>query len=515
MNKNTTKKYWSLLETSKENKYFLDRKLKKVHLSHPLLFFMLKLYGDGINVRDRLDNLSQNEDPVEIPGGGKYSKEEIEYYYGKFMFLKENGYFTEIDQEEKLDANLTAEAIKHSLANTSQIILEVTDRCNCNCRYCWFGDFYSFHDRRENKNMDIQTAKNILHYLIELWNSPLNQSYDRPIYLTLYGGEPLLNFPLIKEIVDYVKESKTLRNRFIFAITTNGILLHKYMDFLVENNFDLLVSLDGNERNNAYRLSENGKPIFQTIMENVNTLRNKYPDYFSTNVNFISVLHNKNSVSEIYRFFKEQFDKIPQIGPLNPLGVKESQKKDFWKTYANLTQSLYETEDYSVIEKDMFTRLPKAQDASIFLHRCNDFCFHDYNDLLFSAGNNKRTPTGTCVPFSKKIYVSVNGKILPCERIGQQFGLGTVTAAGVELDFQKIAEQYNNYYRKMRQQCGNCSNADICTQCLFNIPSIDEDQPVCPGAMTETDYAEYISSIIGTFEDEPGTFSKILREVVV
>lgn len=515
MNKNTIKKNWNLLETSKENKYFLDRNLKKVHLSHPLLFYMLTIYSEGIDIRDRLDHLPPDENPVELPGIGKYSRQEIEYYYRKFIFLKENEYFTDIDREENLSGEINGGAVQYSLANTSQVILEVTDRCNCNCRYCWFGDFYSFHDRRDNKDMDIQLAKNILHYLFDLWNSPLNQSYDRIIYLTFYGGEPLLNFPLIREIVDYVKQSKSLRSRFVFSITTNGLLLDKYSDYLYENNFDLLVSLDGNEENNSYRLSGNGKPIYDTIIKNVNALRKKYPDYFSTNVHFISVLHNKNSVSEIYRYFKENFNKIPHIGPLNPLGVKESQKKDFWKTYANLTQSLYETEDYSVIEKDMFIRLPKAQDASIFLHQCSDFCFHDYNNLLFASGNRKRTPTGTCLPFSKKIYISVNGKILPCERIGQQFGLGTVTSSGVELDFEKIAEKYNNYFKKIREQCSQCSNADICSQCLFNIPSIDEDRPVCAGAMTETDYAKYISSIIESFEDEPGTFSKILREVVI
>ena len=495
---------WNLLETAKKNKYFFDKNLKKVHLCHPLLHRLLELYGQG-NI----------EDPVKIQNRGEYSQAEIDYYYGKFLFLKANGYFSEIDQIEKLDANLDAQTIQYSLANTAQIILEVTDKCNCNCRYCWFGDFYSYHDKRCNNNLDIQTAKNILHYLVELWNSPLNISYDRIVYLTFYGGEPLLNFPFIKEITTYVKQTKTLRNRFVFAITTNGLLLQKYMDFLVENNFDLLVSLDGNEQNNAYRISKNGKPIFQTVMKHIKSMQKKYPDYFLTNVNFASVLHNKNSVPGIYRFFKEQFAKIPRIGSLNPLGVKESQKKTFWKTYANLQQSLIETEDYSVMEKDMFTRLPKTQDAAIFLHRCNDFCFQDYNDLLFPTVNNKRTPTGTCIPFSKKIFITVNGKILPCERIGQQFGLGWITPNGVELDFESIAEKYNRYYEKIRRQCNNCSNTNICTQCLFNIPSIEENNPVCAGAMTETDFAQYISSIIGAFEDEPETFSKILQEVVV
>ncbi len=515
MKNNTKKKSYTLLETSNKNRYIFDRHLKKVHLCHPLLHLMMKLNNDGIDLASWLENLPIDTGPVEIRDCGKYSKEEIRYYYGKFLFLKENGYFTEIDTKEKLSLNINANIIEYSLANTAQIIFEVTDKCNCNCRYCWFGDFYSFHDERKNSNMDIQSAKNILHFLAELWNSSLNTSYNRVIYLTFYGGEPLLNFPFIKEIVEYVNKSMASRNRFAFAITSNGILIQNYMEFLVKYNFEILISLDGNEQNNAYRVSENGKPIFQTIINNVNTFRKKYPDFFSTNINFVSVLHNKNSVSEIYHFFKEHFNKIPQIGPLNPVGVKESQKKGFWKTYANLKQSLYQTEDYSVIEKDMFTKLPKAQDATIFLHKLNDFCFHDYNDLLFPEENSKQTPTGTCVPFSKKVFISVNGKILPCERIGQQFALGIVTPKGVELDFEKIAQRYNTYFEKIRKQCSNCSNTELCTQCIFNISSIDEKESVCSGAMSEADFSNYIASIIESFEEKPETFSEILKEVLI
>ena len=58
-------------------------------------------------------------------------------------------------------------------------------------------------------------------------------------------------------------------------------------------------------------------------------------DIFLKKVNFNAVLHNKNSVSDIYSFFKRQFGRTPLIGELDTTGIKESQKKTFWKTYFN------------------------------------------------------------------------------------------------------------------------------------------------------------------------------------
>ncbi|MFQ7087655.1 MAG: hypothetical protein ACLRTD_24790 [Bacteroides sp.] len=68
------------------------------------------------------------------------------------------------------------------------------------------------------------------------------------------------------------------------------------------------------------------------------------------------------------------------------------------------------------------------------------------------------------------MFVTVTGKILPCERIGQQFALGKVTAdSGVELDLEAIADKYNTYYAKMENQCSKCYKAESCIQCIFNL----------------------------------------------
>jgi uncharacterized protein len=506
-------KSWNLLDTYASNKYLYDRQKKRVHLLHPLLHYIIKMINEGKDVLTWLEAIA--EESVQIEGCGSFTKKEIDYYYQKYLLLKKSGYFSEINQEEKLSAGLLPRNIKESLANAKQITFEVTDSCNLECEYCGYGKFYNDYDKRENKNLDIPSAKRFLDYLVELWNSPLNRSHNRNIYISFYGGEPLLNMPFIRAIVDYVNRLEAKHNRFTFSMTTNGLLLEKYVDYLYENRFNLLISLDGNEKNNQYRVLKNGKPAYKIILENIKKLKEKYPDYFINKVNFNAVLHNINSVSDIYHYFKENFDKTPTVGTLNTSGIKETKKEDFMKMFSNVNESLYKSEDYSSIEKDMFIKLPNSQGVMIFLHQYNDFCYNDYNALLYSTPAQIRIPTGTCLPFTKKIFVTVNGKILPCERISQQYDLGYVTADRVELDFDRIAEKYNGYFDKMRKVCHVCHESDNCKQCIFKIDTINHKHPSCNLLSKEKDKTKYVSTIISQIEAQPEIYSRILKEVVI
>lgn len=85
-------------------------------------------------------------------------------------------------------------------------------------------------------------------------------------------------------------------------MTTNAVLLEQYMDFLVKNNFEILISLDGNKYNDSYRVFKNGNSSFDTVISNIDKLYSSYPAYFIQNVKFNSVLHNRNSVKDANTF---------------------------------------------------------------------------------------------------------------------------------------------------------------------------------------------------------------------
>jgi uncharacterized protein len=505
-------------ESKKKNKYLYDLKKGTSMLCHPLLHHIIELHNAGTDVNRWLKQFKGG--PVQIRGYGTTSREELDYYYQKFLVLKDNGFFSTVDKEHRLSGRLTAKEVKETLANVGQVVFEVTDACNLKCEYCGYGKFYSNYDRRESKKLSVGTAKNVLNYLVDLMNSPLNRSHDRMIHASFYGGEPLLNFPFIREIVAYAEQlkSKTLHNYFNFSMTTNAILLEKYMDFLVKHNFQLNISLDGNERNNSYRVFQDGTPAYHRILKNVKALRTKYPGYFKKRVDFNVVFHNRNSVSEVHRYFKDTFDKTPGIFELNTTGIKESMREEFRETYANINESLYQAEDYSLIEKDMFIELPNVMEAARFVDFYGGFHYRDYNEFLCSGAGGEgqaeivRIPTGTCLPFSRKLYITVNGKILPCERISHRYSLGYADEHKVELDFEKIAAVYNSYYDKLKQQCGTCANCEACLQCIFHL-NIAGKEPRCSGLIDAGEFSQFLSSRVSYLEENPGNHAKLIKGV--
>lgn len=407
---------------------------------------------------------------------------------------------------------ISAENIRYQLANLRQLTFEVTDACNLKCRYCAYGEFYNDYDHRENKNLSLPAAIRLIDYLNQFWNSGQNMSTNRNVYISFYGGEPLLNMTFIRAVVNHVRNLNSPHRTFMFSMTTNAMLLERCMDFLVTHDFNLLVSLDGNDYNTSYRVNQAGDPVFQAIVRNVDALRQKYPAYFERKVNFNAVLHNRNSVGEIYHFFKNRYDKIPSIGELNNTGIRPDKLELFLKTYRNSDESLHQAEHYEAIEQDMFIKSATYQTVTTFIHQYSGFVFRDYTSLLF--GNPKKTiPTGTCIPFGKRMFITVNGKIMPCERIGQQFALGHISETSVDLDLGAIADKYNAYFDKLKQQCENCYSADSCVQCVFNLQNL-EDHPICHGFMTKEKFESYQARQMDFLRRNPEAYYRIMEEVV-
>lgn len=407
--------------------------------------------------------------------------------------------------------------IKKCLANTPQITFEVTDACNLKCEYCGYGRFYSDYDERKKQLLPTEKATRFLDYLFDLWNSPLNTSINQNVYISFYGGEPLMNFPFIQKVVNHLQDANCKTRCFTFSMTTNAILLNRYMDYLVEQKFNLLISLDGDEYSTSYRINGAGKNAFDKIVQNVDLLKEKYPEYFEKHVDFNAVLHNRNSVDSIYSFFKSRYNKIPSIGELNSSGIREDMIEEFNKTYKGSTESLLQSEHYSEIEKDMFLKSPTYHSATVFLMQYSEFRFKDYNELLYGKTKSEFIlPTGTCLPFSKKVFITVNGKILPCERIGHQFALGQINDDTINLDFHAIANKYNAYYSKMDNVCKKCHNKKACVQCVFNLPDIDEDKvPTCLGFMDKKSFEMYKKTQYTFLARNPDAYYRIMNDVIL
>ena len=123
-------------------------------------------------------------------------------------------------------------------------------------------------------------------------------------------------------------------------------------------------------------------------------------------------------------------------------------------------------------------------------------------------------PTGTCLPFQKKIFLTVNGDILPCERIDQKYILGHVTSEKVDLDLDAIAKQYSAYYNKTKHLCKACYMKPFCKQCLFYMENLSSS-PRCPGFKNRKEALDYLGYYLNMLQQQPEIYARISKELMV
>jgi uncharacterized protein len=402
--------------------------------------------------------------------------------------------------------------ILYHLQNLSLLVFEVTDRCNLNCKYCGYSELYRVHDARIGKNISFAKAKLIIDYLCDLWKDDYSDGNNHELRIGFYGGEPLMNTPFIKQTIDYLEnlELEKIGRICSYTMTTNAMLLDQYMDYLAEKKIQLLISLDGDEFAQSYRIDHSGTNSFDRVFRNIKLLQKKHPEYFKNNVNINSVLHNRNEVESIYNFVYTQFDKIPIIAPLNDVGISEENKEEFKRIYKNIMESLYHSNNCTVIESEMFMRAPRVAWLADYIKYQSGNHYNTYNDLYINRDDFPPS-TGTCVPFSNRMFVTVNGKILPCERIRQQFSFGQVHEDRVELNEEYVADRHNYYISRFAKQCVNCASSRFCMHCVYQVDDICKDDARCPIFQSKMDLEKKNEEIFEFLEEYPRYYGRILE----
>lgn len=402
--------------------------------------------------------------------------------------------------------------VLYHLQHLSQLVFEVTDGCNLNCKYCAYSSMYEGYDKREFKKLPFGVAKTAIDYIMNTRDSSPDTNY--PLTISFYGGEPLLNFSLISEVIHYI-ENKYSSKKVNFGMTTNAVLLDRYMDFIAANNFRLTLSLDGDEKGQSYRVDHTGKNSFKRVFRNINLLKTRYPGYFETNVMFNSVMHNMNSAESTHEFIKRNFGKTPLLSPLNPVGIKKEKIEEFNTMFQNINESVMNSSNCESLEADMFIRSPRISSLVNYIFRHSNNVYGEYNDLIFDVAGKSEQQTGTCSPFSRKMFITVNGKILQCERIGHQFALGYVTENSIHLDLDEIVEKQNKLVNKLQRLCKKCYLKKVCPQCIYNITNILDENPLCDNFCNKQQFEKLIDMPMDYLSEHPYYYEKILNEVKV
>jgi uncharacterized protein len=166
------------------------------------------------------------------------------------------------------------------------VCLHISHHCNMKCKYC-YADAGSFG--RERGLMSREIMLKAVDFAFT--HSKGNPSLD----IGFFGGEPLLNFKLIRESVSYAKQLAEKRDkRVTFSMTSNATLLtDEIMDFISEENFSLIFSIDGPKKvHDQMRKYCSGKGTHSDVLKNVKQYSNNYSDNFTVRGTFTKTTPN-------------------------------------------------------------------------------------------------------------------------------------------------------------------------------------------------------------------------------
>lgn len=489
-----------VLKTKNNNSYLFNNKSFNLHYLDPIMAYIFDLYEKGADVLDWKKSIGAKGIIIDQR---KYSLKEIAFSVRKIDFLIKNHLHDKVNDTTIFDGNklnLTEQDIESQLANTTSVAFEVTEKCNLQCDYCIYGDFYADFAYREDVDMPFEFGKRFIDFMIPYWNSKHNMSHGNSIPIHFYGGEPLLNFNFITNMVDYIaKISGLLKNtKIAFGITTNGTLIDKHLEYLVKNDFNILLSLDGDSIANQHRKYKNGKPSFDRVFNNVLIIRDRFPEYFKNNVNFNTVFNNFSDYNSIHDFFLKYFGKRPNISEFHS-GSKNSNK-----AYKNIFENLNYDQ---LIDQGDLTSLPNLLDLIDFVDRISNRVYFSYLELLKDNKSSLIIPTGTCIPFSKRVFVTAKGLILPCERISHKYSLGEVTNNEVLIDFKSAAKKYNAFYKSVIKKCYKCYRFYDCKVCYLSENIENND---CPHFTNKDQFLSRIKTRIEFFEDRNPIYKKLI-----
>lgn len=472
-----------LIKTSNRNCYLYNYDLGRLFLVPPSLYKVL----NNESLSDEDENFA-------------YYSRKIEYFKKHHILDRETSCLNYWGISEK--------TVLNNFINTNQITFEITDKCNIACKYCAYRDLYHDYDKRTNVNLNLDTALSLLYELINYWRSNRDTSSNKIVDIGFYGGEPTLNMDFVRKIVDFINRQQNINRIFTFSMTTNALLLDKHIDYLKEHNFRLLISLDGDSKGNMNRLDKHGKPTFEQVVHNIDLLKTTYPEYFDKYVSFNTVLHDKNPLEDIYHFFHKRYGKVPRLSPLSTTGRNEDKSEVFKEMERNVKKELKGMKKQAEIGTWLGILEPGFLNVANFIYNIIGSTYTNYNTLINEEKQANIIPTGTCLPFSRKIYLTVNDKILPCERVGQSFILGYIKN-GVSIDFKKIANDYNVLFSNAMKKCSKCYRLKSCMLCLL------AEKGQCNMFMSKEKFNKYWRFYIEKVETTPVLYKKVKDEFVI
>ncbi len=314
------------------------------------------------------------------------------------------------------------------------LCLHICHDCNLRCKYC-FADEGAYHAKREFMSLD--TAKAAIDFLIE------NSGNRKILETDFFGGEPLMNFDVVKQAVYYAKEQAAKKGKkFLFTLTTNGLLLKDDVaKFLNEEMENVVLSIDGRkEVHDAVRKTANGKGSFDLVIDNLkNFVKIRGDKHYYMRGTFTA--KNLDFSKDVLFLADNGFDSIsmePVVTDIPDLAIT---KDDLVKVCA----------EYDVLCDKYLERWAEGKGFNFF---------HFNIDLEGGPCLSKRV--SACGAGNEYFSVVPNGDIYPCHQFAgdADFKMGNVFEGKLN---DEIRSKFKNSCLFTREKCDGCFAKFICS----------------------------------------------------
>lgn len=356
--------------------------------------------------------------------------EELEELYEDLEEMRENGtLFTEDTYKEGVIDFKQRQTVVKALC------LHIAHACNLSCRYCFAGEGEYHGDR---SLMSFETGKKALDFLVK------NSGSRRNLEVDFFGGEPLMNFDVVKQLVAYGRSlEEPYDKHFRFTLTTNGVLLDdEIIEFANREMDNIVLSIDGRKSvHDHMRPKKNGEGSYDLILDKFKKVaesrgQNKYY------VRGTFTHYNLDFVEDVLHLADEGFKQIS----VEPVVADPSEP------YAIRKEDIPEIcEGYDRLAKEMIRR-EKAGKGFNF--------FHFMIDLTGGPCVYKRL--SGCGSGTEYLAVTPWGDLYPCHQFvgNEKFLLGNVEDGIVNTEIRDDFKLCNVY---AKEECRDCFAKFYCS----------------------------------------------------
>ena len=396
----------------------LDVNSGSIHVVDDVVYDVLELLNEAEDRRKEEGFRQEITDKMLAKYGEDITAEDMKDVFEDLDELEENGTLFTVDvyKEGVIDFKKRQTVVK-------ALCLHIAHDCNLACRYCFAGEGEYKGDR---SLMSLEVGKKALDFLVA------NSGNRRNLEVDFFGGEPLMNFDVVKELVAYGRElEKTHDKHFRFTLTTNGVLLRDdVIEFANKEMDNIVLSIDGRkEVHDHMRPFKNGKGSYDFILDK-----------------FKKVAESRNQqkyyVRGTFTHYNLDFEQIsvePVVaGPEEPYAIREEDIPQI-------------CEGYDELAKEMLKRKKEGRGFNFF---------HYMIDL--SGGPCVYKRLSGCGSGTEYLAVTPWGDLYPCHQfVGEEeFCLGNVDDGIVNTEMRDTFKLCNVY---AKEECRNCFAKFYCS----------------------------------------------------